>query len=432
MPLKKVLLLTAIVFLVEPSTPWAQEALSTTGSGTTAEGAAGAPTAPTNGVSNSSNEAPVQTAPSGAAIFSQTPVQIYATVSGGYDDNVNTSTTAQKQSSGYTNANVILDYTFGDPRLQLRLNAGAGGTYYEHVSGQDYDIDLKGALGITYRSSPRLTLGSTILAEYLTEPSFEYAGGLNSRNGNYLYTVDKFFVTYEWSRRISTKTSETFEAYEYDNDAVGASSNRITNTLGNELRFQLVPVTTLIGEYRYEIVNYENSFLNSTTHFALAGIDHVFDPRLSASVRGGAEFRSYDSQGDRSGPYFEGTLSYSFGRRTSVSWNNRYGLEEPDTPLAQSRTTFRTGVQTKFNLTSRIASIVDLYYVHDDFHPLTSGFISITSFSENTFDAGITLRYNVTTLFGIQLGYHYTDESSDSASREYSRNRVFAGANVTF
>src|SRR5262249_16728621 len=219
------------------------------------------------------------------------------------------------------------------------LNFGAGGTYYfEHVTGQDYDIDFKGALGVTYRSFPRLTLGSTLLAEYLTEPSFEYTGGLNSRNGNYFYTLDKFFATYAWTSRFSTKTSETFEAYNYDNDAVGMFSNRVSNTLGNEFRFQLVPVTTLIGEYRYEIISYEDSFLNSTTHFALGGIDPQFNPRLSASVRGGAEFRSYDTQGDRTGPYFEGTLSYALGRRTSVSWNNSYGLEEPDTPLEQSRT----------------------------------------------------------------------------------------------
>jgi hypothetical protein len=129
--------------------------------------------------------------PSSVGVFSPTPVQIYATVSGGYDDNVNTQSNS-KQGSAFTNGNVILDYTFGDPRLQLVLNAGAGGSYYyEHVSGQQYDIDLKGAVGITYKSSPRLTLGSTLLVEYLTEPNFAAPGGLNSRNGNYLYTIDK-------------------------------------------------------------------------------------------------------------------------------------------------------------------------------------------------------------------------------------------------
>jgi len=462
MLLRTALLLTAVACLIESSSDlWAQEAVSTTtmttGSGATSsasatESSSNATNAP--GATSGSGETVVETAPSGTGTFSRTPVQIYATISGGYDTNVNTSTNGQEQSSGFTNANAILDYTFGDPRLQLTLNTGAGGTYYyEHVSGQSYDIDFKGALGITYKSSPRLTIGSTILAEYLTEPSFEYAGGLNSRNGNYLYTVDKFFADYAWSRRFSTKTSYTFDAYNYDDDAVGLSSNRITNTFGNEFRLQLVPTTVLVAEYRYSIVSYEHEgeivipavFIgpfqiapavrlqnDSTTHFAVAGIDHIFNPRLSCSLRGGAEFRSYNDDGDRSGPYFEGTVTYAIGRRTSLSWNSRYGLEEPDTPTEQSRTTFRTGLQAKIPLAPRIASTVDLYYVHDEFHALVNGPSVSTPFSENTFDGGITLRYNVTPLFGVQVGYHYSDVSSGMATQEYTRSRVFAGANVTF
>src|SRR5205823_12451730 len=175
---------------------------------------------PTAVTSSSGAASTLTGGPSGVGIFSRTPIQIYATVSGGYDDNVNTQS-GSKQGSAFTNGNIILDYTFGDPRLQLQLNAGAGGSYYyEHVSGQNYDIDLKGALGITYKSSPRLTLGSTLLAEYLTEPDFAAPGGLNSRNGNYFYTTDTFFVNYAWSRRFSTRTSYGIEAYKYENQPI--------------------------------------------------------------------------------------------------------------------------------------------------------------------------------------------------------------------
>jgi Putative beta-barrel porin 2 len=373
----------------------------------------------------------VQSGPSGTGVFSPTPVKIYATISGGYDDNVNT--LHNKQGSGFTNGNILLDYTFGDPRLQLVLNGGAGATYYyEHLSGQSYDIDFRGALGITYKSSPRLTLGANLLVAYLTEPSFDAPGGLNSRNGNYLYTTDNVFVSYAWSQRFSTKTSYTFEAYNYDNSAVGALSNRVSNTFGNEFHFQLVPTTSLVAEYRYAIVSYENASLNSTTHFALGGIDHAFNPLLSASLRGGAQFRSYDQDGDRTAPYFEGTVIYALGKRASVSWNNRYGLEEPDVAGSQSRTTFRTGLQTKFSLTSRISSSVDLYFVHDDYHPLNSGPIVTPGFTENTFDGNLSIRYGITSLIGVQAGYHYTDVNSDVLFREYSRNRVFAGVNLTF
>jgi hypothetical protein len=359
-------------------------------------------------------------------------VKIYATISGGYDDNVNTLQNS-KQGSAFTSGNIILDYTFGDPRLQLILNGGAGATYYyEHLSGQSYDIDLRGALGVTYKSSPRLTLGSTLLVEYLTEPSFDAPGGLNSRNGNYLYTTDRVFVDYAWTQRLATKTSYTFEAYNYDNSSIGMLSNRVSNTFGNEFRFQLVPTTSLVAEYRYGIISYENASLNSTTHYALGGINHVFNPRLSASFRGGAQFRSYDQDGDRIGPYFEGSVTYALGKRTSVTWNTHYGLEEPDVANFQSRTTFRTGLQTKFNLTSRISSSIDLYYVHDDYPGFTSGTIMTAPFTENTFDGNLSLHYAITPLIGVQGGYHYTDVSSDVLLREYSRNRVFAGVSLTF
>jgi hypothetical protein len=460
---KTILFLTAGLCLIQlPSDLSAQEAVSTTtGSGSaasTSEASGNSPSSTnvsaTGGTTATAGGPTVEAAPSGAGVFSRSPVEILATISGGYDNNVNTIFSSQKQGSGYTNGNLTLDYAFGDPRLQLNLNAGAGATYYyQHVGGQDYDIDLKGAIGITYKSSPRLTLGSSLLAEYLTEPSFDYAGGLNSRNGNYFYTADNFFVAYAWTARLSTKTSYTLEAFKYDNNTIGLFSDRVSHTFGNEFRLQVVPTTALIVEYRYGVVSYEHEGdiigstlvlfpvlrivpipleLDSTTHYVLGGIDHTFNPRLIGSIRGGAEFRSYDNGGKQTGPYFEGTLTYALGRRTSLSWNNRYGLEEPDVPTAQSRTTFRTGLQTKFDLTSRIASTIDLYYVHDEFHPLTAGPITSMAFSENTFDGGISLRYKINPLFGVQVGYHYTDVNSGMASREYSRNRVFGGGSFIF
>jgi hypothetical protein len=436
---------TLILLVAMPHLLRAQEAVSTTttsGSSSSTSATSSATTtgefstgtsAPSSAVTNAPSAATaVEGGPSGVGVFSPTPVKIYVTMSVGYDDNVNTLQN-NKQGSAFTSGNIILDYTFGDPRLQLILNGGAGGTYYyEHLSGQSYDIDLKGALGITYKSSPQLTLGSSLLVEYLTEPNFDALGGLNSRNGNYFYTTDKIFVGYAWSQRFATKTSYSFEAYNYDNSSVGTFSNRVSNTFGNEFNFQLVPTTRLVAEYRYSIVSYENASLNSTTHFALGGIDHTFNPRLTASFRGGAEFRSYDQDGDRMGPYFEGSVTYVLGKRTSVTWNNNYGLEEPDLPGSQSRTTFRSGLQTKFNLTSRISSNIDLFYVHDEYHALTSGTIMGTAFTENSFDGNLSLRYAITPLLGVQAGYHYTDISSDVLSREYSRNRAFAGVSLSF
>src|ERR1700682_2367399 len=153
---RSALLLIAPLLFIELQAE-AQEAISTTsssGSATTSAPAAsigdvsrgtGAPAA---AIGSAAGTPALEGGPSGVGVFSRTPVQIYANISGGYDDNVSTSQNT-KQGSAFTSGNVILDYTFGDPRLQLILNGGAGGAYYyEQVNGQKYDIDLKGALAI--------------------------------------------------------------------------------------------------------------------------------------------------------------------------------------------------------------------------------------------------------------------------------------------
>jgi hypothetical protein len=83
-------------------------------------------------------------------------------------------------------------------------------------------------------------------------------------------------------------------------------------------------------------------------------------------------------------------------------------------------------------MTSRISSTLDLYYVHDDYPAFTSGMIVTPGFTEDTFDGGLSVRYAITPLIGLQAGYHYTDIRSDNQFREYSRNRVSAGISVTF
>jgi hypothetical protein len=324
------------------------------------------------------------------------------------------------------------------------LDTSAGITYYyQHISNQNYDINLQGHFVLQYKATPRLTLGSDVLIAYLTEPSFNYGVGLNTRAGNYFYTLDTFSAGYLWAPRFSTVTHYTLTVLNYDDNSVGMSQDRIENKFGNEFRFLLTPVTALIGEYRLEFISYTQAQnpLDSTTHFVLGGFDHTFNPRLTVTVRAGAQFRSFSDGGTSDSPYVEGNLNYAVGRRTTVSWTNRYGLEEPDVSNAQNPKVFRTGLEGKFNPTPRISTTLGLYYVHSDYPesvtPLSFGGIIIgetttPAFTQDEFDATLALRFAITPLIGAQLGYHYTDVTSGMAGNHYNRNRVFGGFNATF
>jgi hypothetical protein len=253
---------------------------------------------------------------------------------------------------------------------------------------------------------------------------------LNRRGGNFFYTSDKFTATYQWLPRFATATSYTLGVVHYDSSG-SSFLNRFENTFGNEFRFLLWPTTALVAEYRYEIISYQEISRDSTTHYTLAGFDHIFNPRLNISLRGGAEFRQYqDSGGDKSSPYFEGTANYVLGKNTTVSWTNRYAIQEPDALFNPSRTSFRSGLQAKHNFTARISGTLAAYYEHDDYDslsmPVTPGF------TEEAVNIAGSVRFAVTRYFGLEVGYDHTQIISDASFREYTRNRFFGGLNVTF
>ena len=375
--------------------------------------------------------------PSGAGLFQKLPFQLSMSLREGYDDNPS-NISQNKQGSWFTNGGVTAAYIFGNPRLQLNFTAGAAGTYYyEHIAVQQYDIDLHTGLNITYKASPRLTLTSNIDLAYLTEPDFSYGAGINQRVGNYFYTNDQFTIAYEWLPRFSTATSYTVNALNYDDKSVGQFQDRVENTFGNQFRFQLVPTSILVAEYRYQIDTYRFSGNDSTTHYLLGGIDHTFTPRLMGSLRAGLQFREYDQSPNRTEPYVEGTATYTSGKRSSVSWTLRYGLEDPDVPQQESRTTFRTGLQIQQELMPRISAQLGLFYQHDDNKAFSGSALNIPSFTQDSYNISISVRYAITHYLAAEAGYNYSDVSSSQSEAvisalDYNRNRVFAGVNFAF
>ena len=383
----------------------------------------------------------------GVGIFSNIPFRVTVTVRGGYDDNIFTSS-VNPQGSPFMNGSIGLSYDFGSPRTRLSLQTGGGLTYYLDRPGQkDPDYNAYLGLSLKHNFSPRLILSVIGYASYQAEPDFGVGTGFNRRSGNYFYTSDKFTLSYLWTPRFSTATSYTFGALLYDNTTsvgVGNFENRIENTFGNEFRFLLWPTTTLVAEYRIQFVAYQNNNSDAVNHFILAGFDHTFSPQFSGSLRGGFQIRSLDTvqlvlnpdlttstvnvSTESSSPFFEATLNYALGKKTALTWTNRYGIEEPDIPGQPSRVTFRTGLQGKYSWTPRISSQLAIFYAHDDY-----GANAVSpAFAEDSIDVALSLRYAITRYLGVNVGYNYTEILSDEPLRGYSRNRFYGGADFTF
>ena len=351
------------------------------------------------------------------------PLQITAAVDTGYDDNV--TLTPSPKSSWFARENVVLTYSRGGERTQFFVLGVGRFTQNFDVSGQN-EKSGNVTLGLTHNFSTRLSFYASIYAAYQNEPNFQSNVGPQNVRSNFFDTVDIFSLTYRWSSRLSLVTSYTFERVKYDQSSVGASQDRVNNTLGEQLVFNLSTRTGLVGEYRYETVNYDTAPIDSTTHLLLAGINHNLTEHLIVHVRAGESFRSLENEGNSSLPYFESSVDYVSSNH-SLSWITTYGFESPTAVGANTTKTWRTGLGLNYNLTSRLSAITGVYYHHDE----NQGGTGSTG-TQDSYDINLGLRYIINKHFTLNLDYNHSTLSSEGFNSGYSRNRYFAGVSYTF
>ena len=190
--------------------------------------------------------------------------------------------------------------------------------------------------------------------------------------------------------------------------------------------FSLTTRTVLVGEYRFQAVDYDTAPLNSTTNFVLAGVNHNLTEHLMVHLRGGESFRSLQNEGNMASPYFEGTLGYVRSNH-SLNWTTSYGFESPTATGATTTKTWRTGLNLTYDLTSRLSSTTGVYYHHDE----NQGGVGSTG-TQDFFNLSVGLRYYINKRFALRVNYEHNSTSSLGSTPGYSQNRYYAGLTYTY
>ncbi len=360
------------------------------------------------------------------------PIQITAGLDGGYDDNV--ALQPSGEGSIFTRENVVLTYARPGERTQFFVVGVGRFNQYFDVSGQN-ETAGNVTLSLTHNFSSRLSFYASVFGTYQNEPSFTSNVGPQNVRSPFFDTVDIFALTYHWLLRFSTVTSYTFERVQYFSSSNGNSQNgvqntlaqnRVQNTFGEAFQFSLTSRTVLVGEYRFEAIDYDTAPTNSTTNFVLAGVNHNLTEHLMVHVRGGESFRSLENEGNTASPYFEGTLGYVSSNH-SLNWTTSYGYESPTATGVTTTKTWRTGLNLKYDLTSRLSSTTGVYYHHDE----NQGGTGSTG-TQDSLDLLLGLRYTINKRLALHVNYNYTSQSSLGGTPGYSRNRYFGGLTYTY
>ena len=379
----------------------------------------------------------------GAGGGSYVPLEITTGVDLGYDDNVigsNAAANSNSQSSFFAKENLVLTYNRPGEQTEVTLLAVGRFTQYFDVSTDDKDVNLTASL--THNFTTRLSFYASVYGAYQTEPNFQSNIGPTNVRAPHFDTTDIFSLTYNWLPRLSTVTSYTFERVKYESSslstsAVAGAQDRFQNTLGESLQFSLTRRTSLTGEYRFEVIDYDTAPRDATIHFALAGFDHHLTEHLKINLLGGPSFRFFKNDGNTINPYAELKVNYQGGNH-SLNWITTYGTEQPSQTLAAGATTLRTGLNLAYDLTSRINLKAGVYYSHEENQAETGGTVVTTSTgSQDALNFNLSLKYTINKHFALHADYEYTNQSSSGGTSSggtsgYSRNRYFAGLTYTY
>jgi len=358
----------------------------------------------------------------GIGWLSAIPIQITAGVDMGYDDNA--TLTPSPEGSLFVGENVVLTYNRASGQTQFY---GLGiGRFDQYFDVNRNDVNGNVTMSLTHKFSTRLSFYASVFAAYQTAPNFQSNVGPENVVSDHFYTTDIFSLTYHWFPRFSMITSYTFEAVKYAQASIGNSQDRVDNTFGEKFQFSLTRRTNLVGEYRFETINYDTAPTDSTTHFILAGIDHNLTEHLIVHARAGESFRSLENKGSMASPYFESAVDYVSSNH-SLSWTTSYGFESPTAAGVTTTKTWRTGLILTYGLTSRLSSTAGVYYHHDE----NSGETGSTG-TQDSFNLTLGLRYTINKHFALHVDYSHTTLGSLGSTPGYSENRYFGGLTYTY
>ncbi len=369
--------------------------------------------------------------PGDADFDTRLPFAATVAVDFGWDSNPGSRPSDTEEDSAYMRGGVNVAYAGGSRVTHIDLNAGFSTLYYfDKVSEQEDDVLYGAKIGtnVRHRVNRRLTLGNNLYFAYEVEPDYVIGASASRRLDQYIYGYNSAWASYAWSRRFSTVSRYTISGIQYENDGFAASEDRITQTLSQELRYVYNRLTTLVGEARFTMTEYDTAIHDHNAIHLLAGVDHAFSERTLGTIRVGAEYRDYDDGRENWSPFFESSLTYRLAKHTNLALYNRIGYE--DSELAgdtfNERYTYRSALSLNHQFSERVRGNANLTYVHNDFESTTFD-IQEDLLSIN-FGVGVRVLRNI----DWNANMSYTILESDEALREFDRWRLSSGLSITF
>ncbi len=369
-----------------------------------------------------------------------------------YDDNIRLRD-VDKDSSWKIVNQLRLMRTMDWENTYLSLRYSPSFIYWENRPENRTDIHHEADISLTHRFSPVFSLAITDTFRYADLPELMADDELQTilrRDNTYIYNVARASLAARPQPNRVFKLDGAFTTLRYQDDdlvasredydiwAVGAKVEQVVapqttvtllaNMEETEYKGDLDPVVDATGE----IIDRGRADRGATTYQLGAGIQHAFSPNALGSFTGGYQIKDFNRSnvGSSSMPYASGSVTVLPSPRTRISGGASHSMYEADVyPFSnQDRTSlfgsFSQDVTQRLDFSLSATYIMGRYDSEETVDTVQQA--EVTDGDDDVLQVSSRMRYRFARNNHLELGYQYTDLSSD-VRLDYSRNRYWIG-----
>lgn len=372
-----------------------------------------------------------------AAAEGARPYQINNRMRVELDDNIYTTKDDPQESLKFIEEVEFL-VNFNLPQTYISLRYRPAYVWWDNREPDDSDFQNDFDFVLNQEFSTRLSLSVVDTLRRGEQPDSLSEDNVVVKNEDFYYNSLNGALAYLVKPTTKLEAAGRYILMRYDdNDDLSENDDYDQMVGGLTLRHQLVPATTVIGDFRFETISYDenqNYERGSSTMSGGGGIEQIFSPSLVGSARAGMEQKSYDEEdmGDSSTPYADASLTFLPSPRTRLTAGAGYSFYESDVQAFANQTRTLVFASLAHDLTAKVSwylsggYTISEYSVDESPDPtqITEGDESITQVSTR-------LTYKVDRANLLEAGWQYVNLASD-LREEYDRNRFDVGWKYQF
>lgn len=359
------------------------------------------------------------------------PFIVTAILREGYDDNIFTSKTNKVDSfTTSISPSLLLDLPSNDGDLSMRYTFNA--VYFENRPGNQLDTSHQFLARYTHDFSERFKIDLREQFLYYTEPSLFSGTGTVFRDGGYIDNTISAELSSQWTPLFGTVTNYTNNILRYDDSSVATEQDNVEHKGTQQFLFAIVPKINLVFEGVLDHIDYDDVTRGYTSYTGMTGVFWQALPSLNFGALVGASY--VDSQINTSEvvPTATVTADWQLGKRSKLSFAYSHITTPTDVIYASGQISDRFTANFSYDITPDFTARAQVYYNLGEYQTFLIQPGTISAFSESDFATALSLGYHVNRYCDLDLGYTFSDVSSDLGFRDYTRNQIYVGIRGTY